>query len=246
MKNTAKRSSWKVVMAALLVTGMVLWFSPLQPAAIAQSSAQDVFATPDATTDTEVQRPARPDGTFRWTGAAAYDGAGLLTCGGVTGTVLFEDGDTTRATVIIGSAGEVTTIESLDLSQVEVFMIVDAQGSNIVVRVVQGPVMGINGRVSAVDDVNRTVTVNGVTIRVTDNTRLGLPRNWWEDQEPTLADLEVDTPVHSLAQFVNGEYFALTLLVPRNPNHGDKAPGPGNKGNNRGSQGRMPRPGMDG
>ena len=157
-----------------------------------------------------VRRALRPD--IVWDGAVTYDAnAGTISFASIEAQILSREEGDLITTQVIGSGGGNASIEDLDLSTVRVRVGYDVDGDYFVKRIVQGPVLTVRGRISAMGD--HTITVNGLEIQMNENTRVRHFRPLFRSHPLPPEALHEDLPVRVLAQYIDGEYTALVVLV---------------------------------
>ena len=151
-----------------------------------------------------------------WEGPADFDDeSGFLTVAGIKARVIFEESENYHPTQIIGIGGEPTTIAKLDLTALGVRIGYRLDNEEYFVkRIVQGPTLTVRGRLTDVDPETETVVVKGLTINLTEFTKIhGLFRCHFPVIPLKISDLKSGMRVHVLAQYVEGSYEAVGILA---------------------------------
>ena len=150
-----------------------------------------------------------------WEGPAAYDESGFLTIAGIKARIILEENEDYKPTQIIGIGGEPTTIKKLDLAAVGVRIGYCPDNEKYFVkRIVQGPTLTVRGRLTIVDPETETLAVKGLTINLTEFTKIHCLFRCHPSAMPLkFSDLKIGMRVHVLTQYVEGSYEAVEILA---------------------------------
>ena len=157
-----------------------------------------------------IRRPFRRD--ILCNGSVTYTNS-TVTCAGITAKLLDEDDGDPLSTEIIGQYGVKTSLDALDLNAVRVRIGHDEEYGFFAKRIVQGPVIGVRGFIEDIDAEEKTFTMNGLNIRYDENTAIHPFRSALVPRPMDYSLLQVKMPVRVMAQFVDGEYYALGILI---------------------------------
>ena len=157
-----------------------------------------------------IRRPFRRD--ILCDGEATY-ADGNISCAGITARILDVEAGDPYPTQIIGKFGARVSIEDLDLSAVRVRIGYDPDAGFFAKRIVQGPVVGVRGRISDVNVEDKTISLNGLTIKFDENTAIRSFRSILVPRHMDESVLRPGLPVRAMVQYVDNEYYALGILV---------------------------------
>ena len=216
------KSLWVFLSLLVFLIGFCCWSQP----ALAQEENLDIpeiFAMLDGGDGPEgkffppICRPFRKG--IYWNGPAAYNpDESSLTSAGITARIISEGDDKSDFTQIIGIGGAPAAMEDLDLNKVRVCMKVvnddDNDNEYLVKRIIQGPLLTIRGRITEVDTANKTITVNGLKVNLTEHTKIRASfRCHFPSVSLQASDLRKGMPVHVVTQHSNNTYPAVGVLV---------------------------------
>lgn len=168
-----------------------------------------------------------------WEGAVAIESVGnehFLKCAGIDAKIVLTEEESSEypATRFFGFGGEAISFEEfldLDLSAVHANMRLTEDQNYIARWLVVGPALTLRGRITEIDHEFETITVQGLTVSITENTRLHKLRIFHVCPPIVFTDLKVGMPVRTVAHYAeeDGAYVGLSVLaaIPPHPVNAD-------------------------